>query len=342
MATSERLLQVSNLEIGVGAEGNFLPIVRNLSLSIDVGEVVALVGESGSGKSMTARALMRLLPNGIAITRGSIDLRGKDLLALNEREMCSVRGNDIAMIYQQPQSMLDPTSRIGIQVAESLRIHRGVGRAEGQSRVVDLFKEVGIPEPELRSRAFAYQFSGGMAQRAMIAAALSADPALLIADEPTTALDVTVQAQILALLHRERQRRRLAILLITHDLGIVSALADRVAVIYKGSIVEEGQTDSVLNSPRHPYTQGLIQSSRLEANESGALFSIPPAPNDVRSGRGCAFYPRCETSHTLGIAPLCSESEPSLVENPDGSTTRCWAAHPPPTSRLSHEVVSDV
>jgi len=338
---SERLLQVRDLEIGVEGQSGSWSIVRNLSLSIDVGEVVALVGESGSGKSMTARALMRLLPSGIAIKGGTINLRGKNLITLNEREMCSVRGSDIAMIYQQPQSMLDPTSRIGVQVAESLRIHRGVGRADAQSRVVDLFKEVGIPEPKLRSRAFAYQFSGGMAQRAMIAAALGADPALLIADEPTTALDVTVQAQILALLNRERERRRLAILLITHDLGIVGALADRVAVIYNGSIVEEGQTDAVLNSPQHPYTQGLIRSSSLVADESGTLFSIPPAPNDLHSGPGCPFYPRCETSRALGIARICSENEPSLMENANGGTTRCWATHPPPTS-LSHKVVSDV
>lgn len=321
---NEPLLDIRDLSIGYDVGSGHRTIVDRLSLAIRPGEVVALVGESGSGKSITARALMRLLPPGLKTNGGTIVFRGENLVALPEHRMCNLRGGAIAMIYQQPQSMLDPTSRIGVQVAESLSLHRGIDRAKARARMAELFAEVGISEPLLRLDAFPYQLSGGMAQRAMIAAALSADPALIVADEPTTALDVTVQAQIIALLDRERKKRGLSILLITHDLSIVSTIADRIAVIYSGRIVEEGDTRSILDAPKHPYTKGLIKSSLLETDENGQLFSIPPDPASTSSKpAGCAFYPRCTAS--AECADQCSSREPTLDAVDETRKVRCWA-----------------
>jgi peptide/nickel transport system ATP-binding protein len=256
--------------------------------------------------------VMGLLPPGAEVIGGEARLDGEDVLAMSSQRFNHVRGNKVAMLFQQPKVMLDPTARVGSQAAESLRRHRKVGRREAKARVVEMLRDVGIPEPARRARSFAYQLSGGMAQRVMIAAALSADPELLIADEPTTALDVTVQAQILDLLKQKRDELGLSILLITHDLGIVSTMADRVAVMYAGRIVENGATRDIFEDPQHPYTQALLKASLLEA-ERGQLFSIPGSVVQARSlDHGCRFLPRCPIAAELGISDMCRGVEPEL------------------------------
>jgi peptide/nickel transport system ATP-binding protein len=303
------------------------PAIDGMDLTVRRGEIVALVGESGSGKSLTALTVMGLLPPGAEVVGGTAALDGEDLLSMSPRRRNDVRGNKVAMLFQQPKVMLDPTARVGSQVTEALRRHRGVSRREAKSRVVELLRDVGIPEPARRASSFAYQLSGGMAQRVMIAAALSADPELVIADEPTTALDVTVQAQILDLLRRKRDEMGLSILLITHDLGIVSSMADRVAVMYAGRIVEEGATHDLFSDPKHPYTEALLKASLLEA-ERGQLFTIQGSVAQARQlDRGCRFLPRCPKAGLLGITEQCQGTEPTLhVCGEHEHHSRCHAA----------------
>ena len=320
------LLDVEDLHVSAQGE-NGMKIIDGLNLRVHAGEIVALVGESGSGKSMTAMSLIRLLPEGVTATRGRIKFGGKDVLAMSPQQLNHLRGGHIAMIFQQPQAMLDPTSRVGIQVAEALRQHRAPERLSVTGSVIKLLRDVGIPEPALRARCFAHELSGGMAQRVMIAAAMSGEPELLIADEPTTALDVTVQAQILKLLDEQRHKRNIAVLLITHDLSIVSALADRVAVMYAGRIVEEGPARSVLKAPRHPYTRALVQCSLLKADHEGRLFSIPSGatqPHDIH--QGCRFHPRCATAAAMADSSRCTHHEPALDAYDAQCNARCWAA----------------
>ena len=304
--------------------------IDDVSLEIASGEVLALVGESGCGKSLTALSLMRLLPRGFEVSSGAIRLGADDMLARSERELNAIRGNRIAMLFQQPQVMLDPTATAGTQISEPLRLHLGMSRRETRVRVVELLKEVGIPEPEYRARNYAFQLSGGMAQRVMIAAALGGNPDVLIADEPTTALDVTIQLQILKLLDRERRGRGLAVLLITHDLSVVAALADRVAVMYAGRIVEQGAIRQIFRWPRHPYTQVLIESSLLRERTAGTASSLSGSTrNASRATPGCRYYSRCPTTTRLGVEARCRSREPALEVGADGSGVRCWAVPPP-------------
>ena len=320
------LLQIRGLRVEFPEVGGG-PAIDGMDLTVRRGEIVALVGESGSGKSLTALTMMGLLPPGAQVTGGSAELDGEDVLGMSARRLNDVRGNKVAMLFQQPKVMLDPTARVGGQVAEALRRHRHVGRREAKKRVVEMLRDVGIPEPARRASAFSYQLSGGMAQRVMIAAALSADPELVIADEPTTALDVTVQAQILDLLRRKRDELGLSILLITHDLGIVSTMADRVAVMYAGRIVEDGTTEDIFTSPQHPYTEALLKASLLE-DERGQLFSIPGSVAQARAmPKGCRFLPRCAKAAELGITEQCGGAEPTLHNCGDHEHhSRCHAA----------------
>ena len=322
--TNEPLLVIEDLKVAF--PGQPTPVIDGLSLTLDRGEVLALVGESGSGKSMTALSLMRLLPAGGAIAGGRIRFDGEDVLSLPDRQMNRLRGGRMAMLFQQPQAMLDPTARVGTQIAEPLRLHRGLARRAAMGRVLELLRDVGIPDPAVRARCFSHELSGGMAQRVMMAAALSGDPDMLIADEPTTALDVTVQAQILRLIDEERRKRNLATLLITHDLAVVAALADRVAVMYAGRIVEEGPAKAVLQAPQHPYTRALMRCSLLVPDPSGQLLSIPGSGTHARDLTcGCRFHPRCSAAAEHGLAGRCMRSEPTLKPDPDGHVTRCWA-----------------
>ena len=270
-------------------------LVEDLSFDLASGEIMGLVGESGSGKTMACRALLGLLPSRrLRTVAGSVTIDGRDVLALPPDAMRRVRGREIGMIFQNPSSHLDPVMRIGDQIAESLRLHEGLSRREARREAVECLRRVGIPDPERRVAAWPHEFSGGMRQRAMIAVALACGPAVLVADEPTTALDVTVQAQILTLLRRLRDERGLAIVLITHDLGVVAQTCDSVAVLYAGRLCERGPIREVLRRPAHRYTEGLIRCQPASGSGTGRLDTVPgqPPPADAMPA-GCRFHPRC-------------------------------------------------
>ncbi len=299
------LLSVRNLSIAAGAR----TLVEDVDLNLDEGEVLGLVGESGSGKTITCRALMRLLPAGeLRIASGSIELKGRDLAKAAEAEMRKVRGVEIGMIFQNPNSHLDPVMRIGDQIAESVRYHEGAGMQDARARAVELLRQVGIPDPASRISAFPHEFSGGMRQRAMIAVALACRPKILIADEPTTALDVTVQAQVLRLLLDLRDRLGLAILLVTHNLGVVAQTCDSLAVMYAGRVMEQGPKRALLRAPAHPYTEALLKCQPGSAQPAAILPAIPgqpPAPSAFPDG--CRFHPRCPRA-----AQVCQHERPVL------------------------------
>jgi peptide/nickel transport system ATP-binding protein len=289
------LLEVQNLHTQIKLKRSVVQAVDGIDFTVEAGETIGIVGESGSGKTMTAMSIMRLLPNGGSSPDGSIFLDGRDLLQLDEAEMAKVRGNDVGMIFQDPMTSLNPTMTIGKQIAESVRIHRGAGKAEGLERAIEVLSLVGMPSPQQRARDYPHQLSGGMRQRAMIAMALANEPKLLIADEPTTALDVTVQKQILELIDSLRERLSMAVILVTHDLGVIAGRADRVNVMYAGRIVETTTTDRLYSNPRHPYTEALFDSLPERGADSGTrLYSIPGMPPDLTDPpAACRFAARC-------------------------------------------------
>jgi peptide/nickel transport system ATP-binding protein/oligopeptide transport system ATP-binding protein len=319
----EPILAVDDLHVSFVTEGGVVEAVRGVSFTLSPGEVLGVVGESGCGKSVTAMSLTGLTrtdPN--ARFAGSVRFRGRELLTLGERELRRVRGAEIAMVFQDPMTSLNPVHRVGSLIAETLRAHLEISRSAADARAVELLREVGIPEPERRARDYPHQFSGGMRQRVMIAMALACEPAVLIADEPTTALDVTIQAQILRLIERMRESRGAAVVLITHDLGVVARLADRVAVMYAGRIVEQGTVRDVFHRPQHPYTWGLLESiPRIDRERIDRLHSIagqPPSLIDL--GEGCAFRARCAYAHAR-----CEETPP--LEHRSGREDHldaCW------------------
>lgn len=286
------ILEVKNLKVSFSLYGKKLEAVRGISFSIQEGEIVALVGESGSGKSAAVQALTRL---STASVEGSAYFEGEDLLKKSERQLREVRGKKIGMIFQDPLSSLNPTMKIGDQIAEGMIYHKLTGKKEAHAKAVELLHRVGVPDPILRAQQYPHSLSGGMRQRVLIATALACDPKLLIADEPTTALDVTISTQILSLLKSIRK----SLLLITHDLGVVSTVCDRVLVMYAGKIVEEGYVDEVLTSPKHPYTQMLLQAiPRLDRPLADRLVPIDGAPPSIDNPlSGCPFAPRCPYAH---------------------------------------------
>ena len=313
------LLEVEGLSTHFPGSRGPLPIVDDNDLRVDQGEVLALVGESGCGKSMTALSLMRLVPKPGRIVAGRVVLGGRDLLGLPVTEMRRVRGRRIAMIFQEPMTSLNPVIRVGDQVVEAIRLHESVSRREARERTRALFVEVGIPDPEARLDAYPHQLSGGLKQRVMIAMALSTRPDLLIADEPTTALDVTIQAQIMRLLLDLQRDRKMSILLITHDLGVVNELSDRVAVMYAGRIIETGSRRTLFRQPAHPYTQGLLRSNPVLANPDDRLPEIAgvvPSPEDWSNG--CRFASRCPYR-----VERCSREAPATLEVGDGHFAAC-------------------
>ena len=316
------LLRVEELSTYFAKDDQVIKAVDKVSFSIRKGEIVGLVGESGSGKSATARSIARLIEPPGKIMGGEVFLRDTNLLELDEDEMNAVRGDRIGMLFQEPRVMLDPTSRIGNQVGEPLRIHRATKHEDAWSSAVGLLRDVEIPDPEQRARSYAIDISGGMAQRVMIATALAAEPELLVADEPTTALDVTVQAQILQLLQQQCRERGMAMLLITHDLGVVATIADRVLVMYSGQLVAEGTTEEILREPLHPYTRALVACASM-ATADGKLVTIRPSSDDL--GEGCRFYDRCDVHGQMGIGDQCRDEMPLLVESRMGRRTRCHA-----------------
>ena len=303
------LLSVSNLRIVFGSEGLELPAVDDVGFDVAEREVLGIVGESGSGKSVTALSIMGLLPKPPArVTAGSIKFLGEDLLGLGEREMRRVRGPGIGMIFQEPMTSLNPVFPIGDQLMETVRVHERVGKAAQRERAVAMLAKVGIAEPERRLRDYPHQLSGGMRQRVMIAMALACNPKLLIADEPTTALDVTIQQQILELLLDLREELGMAIIIITHNMGVVAEMADRVIVMYAGRIVERAPVAELFERPVHPYTRGLLESIPTLADERDRLKTIPGTlPNPAALPPGCRFEPRCQwriAACATGVPPL--------------------------------------
>jgi oligopeptide/dipeptide ABC transporter ATP-binding protein len=301
---AELLLEVHNLNVSFATEEGIVQAVDEVSFRLHAGEVLAVVGESGSGKSVTAMTLMGLTRSPNARFAGTAKLRGLDLVAASAGELRAVRAEEIAMIFQDPMTSLNPVHRIGRQIVEQIQAHRDVSDGEARDQVVALLERVGIPRARERFDSYPHEFSGGMRQRVMIAMALSCDPAVLIADEPTTALDVTIQAQILEVLKELRARTNAGIILVTHDLGVVADIADRIAVMYAGRIVEEGSTDEVFYNPQHPYTWGLLGSiTRVDRPRPNRLPSIPGLPPSlIRPPQGCHFRTRCPHAHDACLA----------------------------------------
>ena len=318
------LLDIQNLKTYFYTEDGIVKAVDGVDFTVYPGEVMGLVGESGCGKSVTALSIMRLIGIPGKIIEGKIFFEGRDLLTLSEAEMVDMRGNRISMIFQQPQSSLNPVFKVADQVAEVLQIHQNMGREESWEKAVDLLRLVGIPDPDEKAHAYPHEMSGGQAQRVMIAMALALNPQLLLADEPTTALDVTIQAQILDLLRDLRNRMGTSVILITHDLGVIAEMADRVAVMYAGRIVEYADIDSVFAKPLHPYTQGLIASIPVLGKIKDRLDVIPGSvPNLINLPPGCKFASRCRlrVEHELEI---CTEVEPDLLPILPNHSVRCW------------------
>jgi oligopeptide/dipeptide ABC transporter ATP-binding protein len=318
------LLEIKNLKTYFYTEDGVVKAVDGVDFKVYPGEVLGLVGESGCGKSVTLLSAMRLISNPGKIVAGEIVFDGQDLLKLTEAEMTHVRGNRISMIFQQPQTALNPVFKVGDQISEVLNIHQDLGREAGRKRTIELLKMVGIPEPERRAESFPHELSGGMAQRVMIAMALACIPELLIADEPTTALDVTIQAQILDLMRDLRNKVNASVILITHDLGVVAEMAERVAVMYAGQIVEQTDVKTLFAKPLHPYTQGLMGSIPVLGQIKDQLDVIPGSvPNLIDLPPGCRFAPRCRARINYQL-PICTESEPALIEAVPGHSVRCW------------------
>jgi oligopeptide/dipeptide ABC transporter ATP-binding protein len=314
------MLSVEDLKVYFFSDERIARAVDGVSYEVRKGETVCLVGESGCGKTVSALTIMRILPIPPGrIMGGRILFKGQNLLDLDEEEMQKVRGKQMAMIFQEPMTSLNPVFTVEDQIGEAIMIHENVGPEEGRRRCIQLLKDVGIPSPEQRLKDYPHQLSGGQRQRVMIAMALACDPDLVIADEPTTALDVTIQAQILSLFRELKKKRGLSLLYITHDLGVVSTIADRIYVMYAGIIAEQGNTDRIFREPKHPYTQSLLASLPSRAKRGKALYSIPgTVPNPAYKPEGCPFHPRCPHA----IDP-CRSIYPSLCDYGEGHLSRC-------------------
>ncbi len=323
----ERLLDVKGLYTSFKTRDGLVRAVDGIDFHVDRGEIMGLVGESGCGKSVTSLSILRLVAKPGTIDAGEVIFDGRDLLKESQDEMRKIRGDRISMIFQQPTSSLNPVWDVGHQIEEVLRIHRGMKGTAAHARALELLRMVGIPDPERRLKAYPHEMSGGMAQRVMIAMALACEPELLIADEPTTALDVTIQAQILDLMRNLRDETGTAIILITHDLGVVAEMCDRVAVMYAGEIVEETDVTSLFRRPMHPYTQGLIGSIPVVGNVKDELAVIPGnVPNLIDLPSGCRFAPRC-TARVEEDVRIATEVHPELLPVGADHRVRCWLYH---------------
>ncbi|WP_061781967.1 ABC transporter ATP-binding protein [Microbacterium hominis] len=334
--TRDVLLSVENLVVGTrDADGREVRLVDGVSFQIAEGEVLCVVGESGSGKSLTMAAVLGLLHAGVEVLSGRVDYRGEDLLAAGERRLRELRGRRLAMVFQDPMTALNPVKRVGAQIARAVRRHGdGVSRAEADRRAAALLSAVGVPDAAARARAYPHQWSGGMRQRAVIAAAIAHDPDLLVADEPTTALDVTIQAQIMQLLAEARQRTGAAMALITHDLGLVAQTADRIVIMYAGRIVESGTVWDLFAAPRHPYTAGLLASLLTSESAAGRAYAIPGSPpQPAARPHGCPFAPRCELP---AKSALCTAERPALRLVAPDHASACH--HADDVSALAEEV----
>ncbi len=320
----ETLLEVRGLQTHFDTRDGVVKAVDGVDFHVDRGEVLGIVGESGCGKSVTSLSIMGLVSHPGEIVAGEIFFDGKDVTKLKKKEMRALRGEHISMIFQQPAGALNPVYRAGAQIKEVFELHREWSKDVEEEKVIEMLTKVGIPDPETRARAHPHELSGGMAQRIMIAMALACEPELLIADEPTTALDVTIQAQILDLIRDLQESTRTAVILITHDLGVVAEVADRVAVMYAGEIVEEADVSALFKSPQHPYTRGLIGSIPILGHLKDQLDTIPGVvPSLIDLDPGCRFASRCvsRVEHDLEI---CSKRKPDLLETSEGHKVRCW------------------
>ncbi len=315
----EELLRVEDLHTEFATEDGVVHAVCGVDFTVGRGETLGIVGESGCGKSVTSLSIMRLVSPPGRIASGHVWFEGKDLLALSEPEMRKIRGNDISMIFQEPMTSLNPVYTVGDQIAEAVVLHQHKSKAEAWEVATEMLRKVGIPLPERRVHEYPHQLSGGMRQRVMIAMALSCNPKLLVADEPTTALDVTIQAQILELMKALKREFNMSIMIITHDLGVVAEMAERVVVMYAGRIVEEGPVDDIFTRPAHPYTEGLLRSIPRLDQPAGRLHVIEGmVPNPLRMPPGCAFHPRCPYAREA-----CTQAIPPLVEFGPGVRARC-------------------
>lgn len=322
----ENVLEVKNLKISFQTFFGEVEAVRGITFSVGKKETLAIVGESGCGKSVTANGIMQLLPKPPAFFKGGeIFFNGENLLKKSEKQMQGIRGNKISMVFQDPMTSLNPTMKIGYQIVEGLMKHNKMSREEARKKSIEMLELVAVPQPEKRINQYPHEFSGGMRQRVMIALAMVCNPQLLIADEPTTALDVTVQAQILELMKDLKEKLGMSIIIITHDLGIVADVSDRVAVMYAGQIVEVGLTDEIFVSTKHPYTRKLLASvPRLDMNKNETLHSIYGTPPDLYvPPKGCSFYDRCTEA-----MKICKDNMPGFYEHSSTHQSRCWLNHP--------------
>ena len=322
--TDDKILEVHGLKTYFYTEDGVVKAVDGVDFDVQRGEIVAIVGESGCGKSVTSFSIMQLVGIPGKIVEGEVLFNGQNLLDLSESEMRLMRGDRVSMIFQQPTSCLNPVFRVGDQIAEVLQIHRGTDKKEGWEKAVELLRTVGIPEPEKRIYSFPHELSGGMAQRVMIAMALACEPELLIADEPTTALDVTIQAQILDLMRDLQHKLGASIILITHDMGVVAEMATRVSVMYAGRIVEQSEVNTLFDKPLHPYSRGLLSSIPVMGIVKERLDTIPGSvPNLINLPPGCKFAPRC-LARIQNNLTMCTEQEPDLIEHEPDHKVRCW------------------
>lgn len=322
----EKILEVKDLHVSFDTYAGEVQAVRGVNFDLYKGEALAIVGESGCGKSVTAQSIMQLLPMPPArFKKGSILFQEQDLLKKSERQMQQVRGNEIGMIFQDPMTSLNPTTKVGYQIAEGLIKHLRISKKEALKRAEKMLELVAVSQPDRRVKQYPHEFSGGMRQRAMIALALACEPKLLIADEPTTALDVTIQAQILELLKDIQKKTGTSIILITHDLGVVAETCDRVVVMYAGKVVETGTVDDIFNNPQHPYTQGLLKSvPRMDMNRNEQLRPIIGTPPDLfNPPKGCPFYARCDCA-----MKVCEEHDPKQEQMNQQHYAACWLHHP--------------
>ncbi len=341
LSQREIILEVKGLKTYFYTEDGVVKAVDGVDFIVHRGEVLGLVGESGCGKSVTSLSIMRLISQPGKIIAGEVIFEGKDLVKLPEAELVNIRGNNISMIFQQPQSSLNPVFKVGDQVAEVLRIHQQMNKDQAWGKAVELFKLVGIPDTDRKAHAYPHEMSGGQAQRVMIAMALALNPQILIADEPTTALDVTIQAQILDLMRALRREMQTAVILITHDLGVIAEMADEVAVMYAGRIVEQAGVERLFVHPLHPYTQGLIASIPVLGKVKDRLEVIPGSvPNLINLPAGCRFAPRCLARQQYHL-DICTETEPDLLTVEKNHTVRCWLYldHPDHQAPLGDRII---
>ena len=325
MSKKEKILDIKGLHVSFDTYAGEVKVLRGINFHLNKGETLAIVGESGSGKSVTVQTVMKLIPMPPGrIKEGEILYKGDDLVKYSEKQMQKIRGGDIGMIFQNPMGALNPTMKVGKQIAESILIHQKTSKKEAMAKSLELLKLVGIPNADKRIKQFPHQFSGGMRQRVVIAIALACNPEVLIADEPTTALDVTIQAQILDLMNDLKAKLNTSIILITHDLGVVSEVAERVIVMYGGEIMEEAPAKNIFFNPEHPYTWGLMNSMpRVEDDKKNPLLSIDGTPPDLlQPPEGCPFAPRC-----IYAMRICKTKKPPVYKISKGHTCKCWIQH---------------